>query len=597
MRAAASNSDIRRLEALLARAEDRAAWIQDICVALGEFERFDEFLDFIIDRIRLIMEAESARVYIVSDDRGHLWCPPCAGSDERSHRIPMGVGITGAVAQTGRPLNLRDASLDRRFEPELEGVGVSKVRSLLCQPMRDRDGRVVGVVQVVNKRSGHFSVDDEFLLAATANTAAVVIQNRSLYYETVKTGQDLSALQAKVDERARRLDMLHGIHAQLVGASEPEEVLRSVAHSVGDMIQSFACAVTLTEGGHLSEFAFSRRKAEQPLSECARTWGSEVRARAMETREPVLFAADPVGDDANGSNCVDPRDQLRSIIAVPLVAGGDVIGCIELVNRCRAPDDDNAGAYTPEDLMLLELAAGDIATAVERSLEARRRELQGRLAAIGHMLSGVVHDLRTPITIANGYLQIIAKSDDPERRKALAEKVMAQFEHISEMTRELLAYARGETSLYVRSVHLSVLAGELGQMLAHEFTDSNVEVEVVTDVRGEVRVDDGKLKRVIFNLARNAREAMRDGGHFGVTFQREDDVLVIRVSDTGQGIPPEIRSTLFDAFVSASKEGGSGLGLAIVKKLVEEHGGTIAFDTSAGAGTTFTVRIPDAFRS
>src|SRR5690606_38458036 len=123
VRAAASNSDIRRLEAQLARAEDRAAWIQDICVALGEFERFDEFLDFIIDRIRLIMEAESARVYIVSDDRGHLWCPPCAGSDERSHRIPMGVGITGAVAQTGRPLNLRDASLDRRFEPELEGAG------------------------------------------------------------------------------------------------------------------------------------------------------------------------------------------------------------------------------------------------------------------------------------------------------------------------------------------------------------------------------------------------------------------------------------------------------------------------------------------
>jgi signal transduction histidine kinase len=161
------------------------------------------------------------------------------------------------------------------------------------------------------------------------------------------------------------------------------------------------------------------------------------------------------------------------------------------------------------------------------------------------------------------------------------------------MTREVLAYARGETTIYRRTVHLHILAEELRGLLEQEFESASVDVAVQAKWRGDARLDDGKLKRVIFNLARNAREAM-DGnpGTFTVFFDRIDDDLIVDVTDSAGGIPQQIQANLFAPFVSVNKPGGSGLGLAIVKKLVEEHGGSITFETTPGVGTTFRIRLP-----
>ena len=85
---------------------------------------------------------------------------------------------------------------------------------------------------------------------------------------------------------------------------------------------------------------------------------------------------------------------------------------------------------------------------------------------------------------------------------------------------------------------------------------------------------------------------MVGGGTFTVTTDREDDWLIFKFTDTGHGIPPEIRGRLFESFVTQGKQNGTGLGLAIVKKIVNEHEGTIAFDTGPERGTTFTIRLP-----
>ena len=99
------------------------------------------------------------------------------------------------------------------------------------------------------------------------------------------------------------------------------------------------------------------------------------------------------------------------------------------------------------------------------------------------------------------------------------------------------------------------------------------------------------MLRVIHNIARNAADAMPDGGAFRVTTELDgDDWLVVDLADNGPGIPPEIQGRLFELFASA-KKGGTGLGLAIVKKIIDEHGGTI--DWSSGpSGTRFRIRLP-----
>jgi signal transduction histidine kinase len=120
-------------------------------------------------------------------------------------------------------------------------------------------------------------------------------------------------------------------------------------------------------------------------------------------------------------------------------------------------------------------------------------------------------------------------------------------------------------------------------------------VELVIDLqdRGTARFDEGKITRVIHNLARNASEAMADkGGKLTIKVTRaKDNTLVVTFSDTGPGIPKEIEHRLFQSFVTSGKKGGTGLGLAITKRIAEEHGGTIAVRSSS-RGATFTLKLP-----
>jgi hypothetical protein len=112
--------------------------------------------------------------------------------------------------------------------------------------------------------------------------------------------------------------------------------------------------------------------------------------------------------------------------------------------------------------------------------------------------------------------------------------------------------------------------------------------------RGTARFDEGKMLRVVHNLARNATEAMGPGGGkfvIKVTRDKADRALVVSFSDTGPGIPKDIEHRLFQSFVTSGKKGGTGLGLAIVKKIAEEHGGTISVQSSS-RGATFKLRIP-----
>jgi len=107
-----------------------------------------------------------------------------------------------------------------------------------------------------------------------------------------------------------------------------------------------------------------------------------------------------------------------------------------------------------------------------------------------------------------------------------------------------------------------------------------------------VRLDPGRMNRVIFNLAVNARAAMGETGVFTITSRCERGYAEIRCSDTGPGIAPQMAGRLFQPFVSFGKPYGTGLGLAICKQVVEAHGGTIEARSEPGQGATFILRLP-----
>ena len=106
------------------------------------------------------------------------------------------------------------------------------------------------------------------------------------------------------------------------------------------------------------------------------------------------------------------------------------------------------------------------------------------------------------------------------------------------------------------------------------------------------RVDESKIKRVLFNLARNACQAMGAGGTFIWNVTREQDTLIFECIDTGPGIPREMQGKLFESFATHGKLDGTGLGLAMAKKIVDAHCGAISCTSAPGQGATFRIQLP-----
>jgi len=201
----------------------------------------------------------------------------------------------------------------------------------------------------------------------------------------------------------------------------------------------------------------------------------------------------------------------------------------------------------------------------------------------------VLHDLKTPMTVISGYAQLMAQCDDGEQRERYVENILRQFDLMSGMTREVLAFARGDRDLLIRRVYLHKFVEEAVTQLRHGFAGKPIAIVVELGYDGVAYFDEQKMLRVLHNLARNSADAM-DGGQFWVRTRVEGAQLVLETADDGPGVPLALRDRLFDLFASGRK-GGTGLGLAIVKKIVDDHGGTVTCVTG-DTGTTFTIRLP-----
>jgi len=266
-----------------------------------------------------------------------------------------------------------------------------------------------------------------------------------------------------------------------------------------------------------------------------------------------------------------------------------VIGGIEIIDQRRAVRDGET-PWGDDDLKLLVLIAAQAASAITLARRRSEQSNRDRLASIGRMLAGLMHDLKTPMTIISGYAQLMAASDEAGQREKYVEQIQRQFDLMAGMTREVLAFARGDTDLFVRKVYINRFAEDLTTQLGAATSGRGIDFEVETRYDGIAYFDEQKLLRVFHNLARNAVEAMPEGGRLRVTVDKDGDNIVWTVKDTGPGIPPELHGRMFELFATG-KKGGTGLGLAIVKKIVDDHRGLVTCD-SGSSGTTFTIRMP-----
>lgn len=304
-------------------------------------------------------------------------------------------------------------------------------------------------------------------------------------------------------------------------------------------------------------------------------------------------------------------DKLNAELIIPMVLHDDVIGVLSLGKK--KSDED----YTQDDLDILLPLARTLAIAISNAqlfvelgktqAEAAQKE---KMAVIGTLSAGINHEICNPLGIARGQCEAFllnikdglykSKTNEEliEKAKDIMAKVMKETDRATAITKKLSSFAKpakGEAELIDITKEVDEVLGLVGYELKLE------KIEIVKDIDKNlsgILVDRKQFQEVLFNLIRNAGQAIGEKGKVTITAKDGKGKVCIDIKDTGSGIPEDKVKQLFNPFFTTKEPGkGTGLGLFIVRQVVEKNGGRISLKgTKVGEGTTFMLEFPAAVK-
>ncbi|BEH11054.1 MULTISPECIES: nitrogen fixation two-component system sensor histidine kinase GnfK [Geobacter] len=215
-----------------------------------------------------------------------------------------------------------------------------------------------------------------------------------------------------------------------------------------------------------------------------------------------------------------------------------------------------------------------------------------KMAELGRMAAGVVHELNTPLSVIVSATQMILREEGlPDFVREMVERVNQEAHRLSDMTKGVLSFTRRDVSDH-READVNQVLREAMTLLRYEAHKRSIAVIEDLDYRLPfIAADANRAKQVIINLVMNALQAMGEGGKLFIRTSRNGEGgVTVQVTDTGPGIPAELLGHIFTPFFTTKEPGeGTGLGLFITRKLMESVGGAIAVESTVGEGTSFTL--------
>ena len=402
----ANDNIVRKLEIQREESDESFERLQKLMEASKNINStldLDKLLGLILDAATKSIDADRGTLYLVDDIKKELWSKVLQGENMVEIRLPVGKGLAGYVAETGEIINIPDAYNDPRFNPDVDKRTGYRTNNMLCMPMKNKDGNIIGVFQLLNKKGGVFEKVDEQFIDALSSHASVAIENARLAQEMVKSE---------------------------------------------------------------------------------------------------------------------------------------------------------------------------------------------RLTAVGRMASTIIHDIKNPMGTLRVYAQVMKKKSGNEEAAKLADEMIHQVDRFVNMTQEILDFTRGVSSLNIAEIDFGEVMENVLAFIEKDLVKNKVELVRDAKFKGKVKLDQDKVVRVFYNIASNARDAMPQGGKLFVKTERQNGFVKVEFTDTGSGMPEEVKKRLFEPFMTYGKKHGTGLGMAIVKKVIDDHKGKIEIDSELGKGTTIRILFP-----
>lgn len=282
-------------------------------------------------------------------------------------------------------------------------------------------------------------------------------------------------------------------------------------------------------------------------------------------------------------------DAMNADLTLPLTSGSTVLGWIHL------RDEAWSDGYSAEEILLLEEVARAASVVLSNIRGFQAIEEQKRLAALGAMSAGLAHEIRNPLAGVKGAAQFLQAEQLDGEAQEMLQVVIDETDRLNMVVTQFLDYAR--------PFELALATEDINQIVSHSVMvvraggvpDGVQIVEALDPTLPAIRVDRTRMSQVMINLLQNALQAMPDGGTLTVRTapgrrRGGTRTLEISVSDTGQGIEPEVQEKLFVPFFT-TKQAGTGLGLPICRRIVEAHEGDLEAHSPNNTGSTFVVRL------
>lgn len=525
-----------------------------------------------------LMNASSCSVALINPTTGFLEIEASQGlpGEAEELKLRVGEGLTGWVAQTGKPARVGDVTKDKRYI-----MLRSEVRSELAVPL-EVGGEVRGVLNVDSDRVDAFSVDDQELLESLAVQAARVIQNTWLYEQ--------------LRLKARLLESLASVSRTINSALNLDEVLQTITRDAAQLMQAKMCSLLMLDETRTWLDLRASHGAGEMYIRKPRLSVSESLLGAVVRRKKAVQVHN-VQTSAGYQNVEVARQEgLVSLLSVPLMFGNEAIGALNIYTVMPYQ-------FSNEEIRILasfaELSAIAIEKArlYERLVDAEEQMRQNeKLSALGLLAAEVAHEIRNPLTVMKMlYHSLDLKFPGKDPRAEDARLMGEKIEHLNKIVERILDFAR-TTEPRLVPVDLNAVVGELSLLVRHKLANQGVKmIRTLQSDLPEVMGDAMQLEQAFLNLILNATEAMPEGGSLTISTRGVGDApkyVMVEFADTGEGMSEEQCSKAFRSVLNTTKAKGTGLGLAIVGRTIETHGGELNIQSQIGRGTTISIQFP-----
>ena len=535
----------------------------------------------------ILLGAERGSLYLLDKDAGELRSAMAVGLQGRIVRLKLHQGVAGLVAATGQSIIVDDAYVDARFYKAVDEATGYRTRQILCVPIKSRRADVLGVLELLNKKTGTFTPEDEAVLVILASQVGIALANAQLY----------DGLRATLDRLTRLIKVGTAISSEL----DLDALLQTISQTTSHLLQAERSTVFIVDRARnelWSQVAegLDRHEIRVPL-------GAGIAGSVASTGLPIRIS--DAYTDPRFNPEVDKRTGYitRNILCAPMRnARGQVIGVFQVLNK-------RGGDFTSLDDQLLASLSSQAAVAVENAQlydEVQRGYTQLRAAdkMKSDFLNTISHELRTPLAPILGYCDLLLSGSmgqlPPNSLRGL-QAILTSAKRLHSVIESLLVFVRldqGEMALHREAIGLPPIFAQVIETFKGKAAELKLALESdVTSGLPLVMADPSELTMALTHLVDNATKFTLAGGRVMVTArpvvgEGGRTLVEVTIQDTGIGIPADLHEKIFERFYQVDNSvtrqfGGMGIGLAVVKQIIEAHGSHVMVESEPGKGSTF----------